>query len=323
MHDLQTYFARPVEVKGNLIIDSSFRAPAESQTKDAFSDKWTHVDTLTDREPYHRHAKDWFLSLFGFENEDDLAAFLADKKVIFDAGCGLGFKAAWLARLAPNSIVIGADISAALPLSARSFLDVPNLYFVQADIADSGLKAASVDFVVCDQVLMHTDEPETTFAELTRLTAPEGTFACYVYAKKALPRELVDDYFRHWTYQVSSDEMWQFSEQLTELGKRLSDLKVSFECPEIPLLGIKGGQYDIQRFIYWNFLKCFWNEDWGFEMSKVTNFDWYAPSNAKRYSQAEFEQMILDNRLSVAYFHKEEACYSGRFIKNDAAGASS
>jgi len=24
-----------------------------------------------------------------------------------------------------------------------------------------------------------------------------------------------------------------------------------------PELGIKGGKYDLQRFIYWNFLKCF------------------------------------------------------------------
>ena len=38
----------------------------------------------------------------------------------------------------------------------------------------------------------------------------------------------------------------------------------------------------IQRFIYWNFLKCFWNEQLGKETSLVTNFDWYSPSNARR-----------------------------------------
>jgi hypothetical protein len=109
--------------------------------------------------------------------------------------------------------------------------------------------------------------------------------------------------------------MWKFAEQLTELGKRLSELNVSFESPEIPLLGIKGGHYDVQRFIYWNFLKCYWNAEWGFEMSKVTNYDWYAPSNARRYSRAEFEEMIAENNLSIAHFHEEEACYSGRFTK--------
>jgi hypothetical protein len=73
--------------------------------------------------------------------------------------------------------------------------------------------------------------------------------------------------------------------------------------------------YDIQRFIYWNFLKCFWKEDWSFELNKCTNYDWYAPSNAQRFSRAEFEEMISGNKLSITYFHEEEACYSGRFKK--------
>jgi hypothetical protein len=80
-------------------------------------------------------------------------------------------------------------------------------------------------------------------------------------------------------------------------------------------LGIKGGTYDIQRFIYWNFLKCFWKEDWGFELSKSTNYDWYAPSNAKRFSKEEFLDMVNANQLGVTYLHEEEACYSGRFLK--------
>jgi len=138
---------------------------------------------------------------------------------------------------------------------------------------------------------------------------------CYVYSKKSLPRELLDDYFRTATHNIPKEQMWEFSSQITELGKRLSDLKISFESPDIPLLGIKGGVYDIQRFIYWNFMKCFWKEDWGFDLSKSTNFDWYAPSNAKRFSENEYIAMIQSNKLEIIYFHKEEACYSGRFKK--------
>jgi len=109
--------------------------------------------------------------------------------------------------------------------------------------------------------------------------------------------------------------MWELSSQLTQLGKNLSDLNVSFESPEIPILGIKGGVYDIQRFIYWNFLKCFWKEDWGFDLSRSTNFDWYAPSNAKRFNKDEFLKMASDNNMQTMYLHEEEACYSGRFKK--------
>ncbi|HMI80102.1 MAG TPA: hypothetical protein VK484_14985, partial [Ferruginibacter sp.] len=68
-------------------------------------------------------------------------------------------------------------------------------------------------------------------------------------------------------------------------------------------------------FIYWNFLKCFWRDDWSFELSKSTNYDWYAPSNAKRFSKEEFMEMIAGNNLAVTFFHEEEACYSGRFKK--------
>lgn len=105
------------------------------------------------------------------------------------------------------------------------------------------------------------------------------------------------------------------SRQLSELGKRLQELNVSFEAPEVPLLGIKGGKYDIQRFIYWNFIKCFYNEELGMDTSVITNFDWYSPSNAKRYSQEEFKKMGEDNKLKLLYFHAEEACFGARFQK--------
>jgi hypothetical protein len=114
---------------------------------------------------------------------------------------------------------------------------------------------------------------------------------------------------------MSSEELWEMSEQLTELGRRLSDLKISFEAPAIPALGIKGGSYDIQRFIYWNFLKCFWNEELGPETSIVTNYDWYSPSNARRYSEEEVINLVRLNGLSIITLHKEDACYSGRFRK--------
>jgi SAM-dependent methyltransferase len=240
---------------------------------------------------------------------------LKTKQVIVDTGCGLGYKAAWFASLAPESIVIGIDISDALELAAKNFAHLPNLFFLKGDIANTGLKDNSIDFVVCDQVIMHTESPETTFAHLSSITSAGGEFACYVYSKKALPRELVDDYFRTATHKIPNEEMWKFSEQLTELGKRLSELNVSFESPDIPLLGIKGGTYDIQRFIYWNFLKCFWKEDWGFDLCKSTNYDWYAPSNAKRFTKEEFLAMVADNNLTIDFLHSEEACYSGRFSK--------
>ncbi len=293
------------------------KAKNQIQTNDIFSDKWTEANNYEEIEKLYSFQKEWFLTLYGFNSEENLRVFLSNKKTIIDTGCGLGYKAAWFAELAPHALVLGVDISDSVYIAAKNFKRLTNLFFFKGDIANTGLRNNVIDFTVCDQVIMHTEIPENTFKHLTDITSPGGEFACYVYSKKALPRELVDDYFRKATHQISNAEMWKFAEQLTELGKRLSELKISFESPDIPLLGIKGGTYDIQRFIYWNFLKCFWKEEWGFDLSKSTNFDWYAPSNAKRYSKDEFLTMVEDNHLKVVSFHQEEACYSGRFLKSD------
>lgn len=314
---IQELFLKTAVIEKNRILfdEKTKDALNQSQTKEIFGDKWSDVDTYSDVDTFYKFQLDWFLKLYGFSSENTLKDFLTDKQTILDTGCGLGYKAAWFAKLAPHATVLAIDISDAVDIAAKKYSAIPNLFFFKGDIANTGIKNNTIDFTVCDQVIMHTESPELTFKHLADITSQKGEFACYVYSKKALPRELIDDYFRKATHNIPNDKMWEFSHQLTELGKVLSDLNVNFTCPDIPLLGIKGGEYDIQRFIYWNFLKCFWKEDWSFELNKSTNYDWYAPSNAKRFSQEEFEKMIFDNNLTITSFHSEEACFSGRFKK--------
>lgn len=313
---VNSIFKEPIQIDKNLIyLHHSSEHANQQHTNEAFSEKWTEYEKTTEKEKLYDFQKEWYLQLYGFQDENELAQFLRTKQYIFDAGCGLGYKAKWFADLAPESIVIGMDFSDACLIAAKNYQDTKNLFFIKGDIADTPFKDKSIDYVSCDQVIMHTEVPEDTFAELTRITKSGGEFACYVYAKKALPRELIDDYFRMETKNLSNEELWQMSRQLTELGKTLSNLKIEIDIPDIPLLGIKGGKQDLQRFFYWNFLKCFWNESLGYDTSVATNFDWYSPSNAKRYSEEMYKSMIHANHLEIIYFHKEEACYSGRFKK--------
>ena len=314
--NISDIFSQKTKVKNNYIIsenDTEFEN--QGQTNDVFSDKWEKVDKFENTDKLYEFQYEWYLKLYGFKDEQALADFLKTKKVILDAGCGLGYKAAWFAKLAPESIIIGMDYSDAAQIAAKNYADIKNLFFVKGDIAKTGFKNGSIDYVSCDQVIMHSENPEKTFAHLTDITNSNGEFACYVYAKKALPRELLDDHFRKATKEIDSEELWEMSRQLTKLGKLLSDLNIEIDAPDIPLLGIKGGKQDLQRFIYWNFIKCFWKEDWGHKLSDATNYDWYSPSNAKRYSESEYKKMITDNQLEIIHFHKEEACYSGRFKK--------
>jgi SAM-dependent methyltransferase len=305
----------PLTISGNFAThSSSSHHSGQQQTNEAFSEKWQRCDQSVEKERLYDFQRTWYLKLYGFGSADALRAHLAGCHVVFDAGCGLGYKAAWFAELAPHALVIGMDYSEAARHAARNYAHQPNLFFIQGDIATTGFRDGSVDYVSCDQVIMHTESPEKTLAELARIARRgTGEVACYFYAKKALPRELLDDYFRGQCRKLNRDQLWAMAEQVTELGRRLSALNVQFEAPDIPELGIKGGRYDIQRFIYWNFLKCFWNEDLGPETSVITNFDWYSPSNARRFSEQEVHALVRENGLSEKFFHVEEACYAGRF----------
>lgn len=317
--DTKSIFSGEFQTINNVIvIEDDSGLENQSQTNAVFSEKWEKYskEEIQEQEKLFAFQRNWYLDLYGFEDEDDLRRYLKNKKVILDAGCGLGYKAKWFADLSPETIVIGMDYSDAAFVAAKNYEDTPNLIFAKGDIANTHIRDGALDYVSCDQVIHHTEDPEKTMAELTRILNPEGELAVYVYAKKALPRELLDEHFRKRTKEVSSEDMWEMSEQLTELGKRLSDLNIEIDIPDIPLLDIKGGKMDLQRFIYWNFIKCFWNESLGRETSISTNYDWYAPSNAERYSQEEFLSMIKSCGLTVSHLHTEEACHSGRFSRH-------
>lgn len=289
----------------------------ERHTSAAFSEKWGRLQQAAEDqdEGWKKFQFQWYLRTYGYDSEADLAAALRGRRTILDAGCGPGHKAAWFARLNPDATVVAMDLSQSIFIAAERYRDVPNLVFVKGDIANTSFKEGVFDFISCDQVLHHTDHPPATARELARVLDREGTLNTYVYAKKALPRELLDDHMREYSKRLTPEQIWELSEQLTRLGKVLSELNVTVDIPEIPAFGIKGGRQDLQRFIYWNFVKCFWNEEHGFEASKAINFDWYAPSTAFRYSFEEFKDMLAGAGFHPEFLHSEEACHTGRFRK--------
>jgi len=300
------------------VIEAADIAKNQQQTNDVFSTKWTSFSSEkgAEQEKFFEFQKEWFLELYGFKTESDLASHLKSCKVILDAGCGLGYKAAWFSSLAPKSTVIGIDYSSAVTVAHRKYKGIyNNLVFARGDIVSTQLRDNVIDFTVCDQVIMHTENPRDTLKELSRITSPKGEVCCYWYRKKALPRELLDDHFRANTTKFTNEELWQLSREVLGLGKMLSEMKVVAEFPSVPSLGIEGGKMDLQRFIYWNFIKCFWNDDLGYATSLSTNFDWYSPVNAKRFSKEEVDADLKESGLSPNFFHEEESGYSGRFFK--------
>ena len=101
----------------------------EQQTSDAFSDKWGAYEETSEKEIWYKMQKDWYLKLYGFSSEEEFASFLQSKRVIFDAGCGLGYKSEWFASLAPESLVIGIDYSDAVRIAAQNYSLTSQLTF--------------------------------------------------------------------------------------------------------------------------------------------------------------------------------------------------
>ena len=207
----------------------------QDQTKKAFSEKWTyaHENGVINNNNFLDDQKKWFLKLYGFSTEIELKKFLKDK-IILDAGCGIGYKTSWIADLSENSTVIGIDISDSINIAAAKYKEQENLFFVKGDISNTKFKHNVFDLVICDQVLMHTEKPNLTLKHLSKLVNKNGFLFYYFYREKALPRELIDNYFRKQTHQISDNELWELSSQLTELGKNLSELNCKIASPEIP-----------------------------------------------------------------------------------------
>jgi len=303
-------------VKGVHIAPQADTFDNQAHTNDAFSEKWgAYRQQQEDKEIWKIEQFAWYLRLYGFASEQELAQFVSGKNLILDAGCGLGYKAAWFARMNRAATIVAMDASDAIFLARERYRNEPNMIFVKGDIAAPQFHDGVFDFINCDQVLHHTESPPRTLAEFNRILSSGGVLNTYVYSKKGLPRELLDEHFRQYSKSLTKEQIWNLSEQLALLGKTLSELQITVDVPDMPALNIKGGRQDLQRFIYWNFIKCFWNEKHGLNGSVAVNFDWYSPSNAFRYTREEFIAMLNTAGFAADYLHSEEACHTGRFHK--------
>jgi len=88
----------------------------------------------------------------------------------------------------------------------------------------------------------------------------------------------------------------------------LSRLKKKIRIPRnIPILKIKAGTYDVQRFFYWNFLKCWWSDDVPFAQSVATNFDWYYPHFAFRHTPKDVKRWYEEAKIRITHFKEVES----------------
>jgi SAM-dependent methyltransferase/uncharacterized protein YbaR (Trm112 family) len=267
-------------------------------TFESFSAKWASVGAEELRQRFDQQYR-WYDQRYGFHGDDGLRSFLDGRSLILEAGTGLGGDAARLARLS-DADVIALDLSDSIEIAQQEFGSIENLHYIQADLMKPPVPLERFDFVSAEQVLHHTPDARRAFATVGGLLAPGGKLAVYVYKEKALLRELADERLRDVTTRMSVEECMQFSAQVTELGRELSRLRATITLERgVPLLGIEPGEHDVQRLIYWTFLKCFWNDDFSENLNVLVNFDWYHPPYASRHTPEEVRAWCEDDGLHV------------------------
>jgi SAM-dependent methyltransferase/uncharacterized protein YbaR (Trm112 family) len=289
----------------------------QTGTFDSFSAKWGRVDEDEVRQRVEAQYA-WYVQRFGFGDEDGLRRFLADKRTVLEAGTGLGGDAARFARLSRGQ-VIGLDLSESIVTAQRQFGAAENLHFVQADLLRPPLPRERFDFISADQVVHHTPDAVAAVRSLAGLLKPGGVLAFYVYKVKAPLREYADDYIRERTTKMSVEECMEFSASMSELGRKLSAAGGTITLERaIPLLGIEAGEHDIQRLIYWHFLKCFWNDDFSPNLNDLVNFDWYHPPYASRHTEKEVRSWCDALGLAIDHLDVGDAGISVRAARRHA-----
>jgi len=263
------------------------RDEEQNKTNTTFSDKWRRFKRYG-LEPAHQDFLfEWYRKKLGLQSRDDLARFYASKRAILECGPGSGFNSRFMAEHSRGH-VFALDISEAANTTYENTRHLANCHVVQADLMAAPFADESFDFIIADGVLHHTPDTRLAVNALFRKLAPNGQFYFYVYRKMGPARQFCDEFIRSHFTQMSPEACYEACEGLTELGRELSHLnaRVTIEKP-IPVLGIPAGNHDVQRLLYYSFVKCFWNDAFDYETNNMVNFDWYHPHNAWQHTEEE------------------------------------
>ncbi len=158
----------------------------------------------------------------------------------------------------------------------------------QASIFELPYPDEMFDIVYSSGVVHHTPDPKRALLEIGIKVIGGGILGIYIYNKKPFIREICDSEIRKMTTKMSYEECMDFSRKMTMMGKALKCItQPLFIENDIELLGIKAGKYDLQRFIYDHFIKCWYNPDQDEVYANLVNQDWYHPRYASHHTKEE------------------------------------
>jgi len=277
----------------------------QEQVQKGFAYKWMR-DTWGFKPKHIDLMRAFFWTRFGFSSEEDVRRFFEGKRVLH-AGIGSGQTEQYY--LSHCEEVWGIDISESVDACHRNWDEYypnlsPRLHLAQADLMAMPFQDGEFDIVVSDGVLHHTPDTFRALAAITTKVRVGGSVLFYVYKKKGPIREFVDDHVREMISDLPPDEAWCILEPLTALAKELSHQQIKMNVPcDVGLLGFESGTYDLQRWLYWNVMKFYWNDALNFDENNHVNFDWYYPKYAWRHEPETVRGWLAQLGLRASRFY--------------------
>lgn len=278
-------------------------------TNKTFSDKWSRFKYYGLEPGHDKFLFEWYCKKLNVLNIDALKQFYREKKSVLEVGSGSGFNTQFIAQNTPGDVV-ALDISDAAFTTFQNTRRLSNCHVIQADLMDAPLRDESFHFIIADGVLHHTPDTKKAMYALYSKVKPGGQFFFYLYRKMGAAKQFCDQFIRSDFTKLTPDECYTACKGLTELGRELSRLNVKITLERgVPILGIPPGEHDVQRLLYYNFVKCFWNDAFDFETNNMVNFDWYHPHHAWQHTEEEVRNWL--NELGVKRFQFNDANPNG------------
>ncbi len=201
------------------------------------------------------YSKELFFSRYKI-SEDKLGTMLSGK-IVLDPAIGSG-RVEHIFGQYPE-MIYAADLSDAIYAAKTNLDNKYPLRLFKANIFNLPFKDESFDVIICHATLQHTGDAFDALKKLiAKLKSGGGIIFFDVYKKPAPIRDMADEYIRQIVSDMPEEKAWELLKPLTELGMYLSKLNVKITVRhDIPFLGIKAGEYDIQRFIILLFAETF------------------------------------------------------------------
>jgi len=104
-------------------------------------------------------------------------------KMVLDAGCGDGFLLTILGQYPAE--VVGVDINTSIEIPRQQCLHLTNVTVLQADLFAAPFAGETFDYVWCEGVLDHTEDPRRGFQALRDLVKPGGRMYVWLYSSES------------------------------------------------------------------------------------------------------------------------------------------